>query len=106
MRLLADVHVKSSYVTALRSDGHDVSRVVDVLDGTAADSAVVEHARETNRAVVTNDAKDFTRFADHPGVLVVPRTGLTPGEVAASVSRIERLVPDTNGLSLYVSEWL
>lgn len=106
MRLLADVHVKSAYLAALRGDGHDISRVVDVLNETASDAEIVEHARETERAVITNDAKDFTQFADHPGVLVVPQTGVTAGEVAAGVLRIERRVPDTSGLTLYVTEWL
>lgn len=31
MRLLADVHVKSAYLSALRADGHEVTRVVDTL---------------------------------------------------------------------------
>jgi predicted nuclease of predicted toxin-antitoxin system len=75
MRLLADVHVKSAYLAALRGDGHDVRRVVDVLDEASSNVTIVEHAREPGRAVVTNDAKDFAQFTDHPGVLVVLRLG-------------------------------
>jgi len=93
-------------LTALRGDSHDISRVVDALDETAADATIVKHAGETDRVVITNDAKDFTRFTDHPGVLVVPQTGVTAGEISAAVSRIDRLVPDTAGLTLYVTEWL
>jgi predicted nuclease of predicted toxin-antitoxin system len=72
MRLLADVHVRSAYLAALRGDGHGVNRVVDVLDETASDTEIIGHARETERVVITNDAKDFSRFTDHPGVFVVP----------------------------------
>ena len=100
MRLLADGHARSAYPAVLRGDGHGVSRVVDVLDESAADTAIIDHARETGRAVVTNDAKDFSRFTDHPGVLVVPQAGVTAGEVAAAVSQVERLVPDASGLTL------
>ncbi|WP_311170531.1 DUF5615 family PIN-like protein [Halobellus ordinarius] len=43
MQLLADVHVKAAYVTALRSDGHTVERVVDVaaLGQTATDDEIL-----------------------------------------------------------------
>lgn len=105
MRLLTDVNVKAAYISALRGDGHEINRVVDVLHETASDRAIVEHARETGAIILTNDAKDFAQFEDHPGVIVVPQSGLTAGEVAAAISRIDRLVPDTTGLALYVSEW-
>jgi hypothetical protein len=41
MRLLADVHVKTAYISALRSEGHAVQRVVDIdtLGATATASA-------------------------------------------------------------------
>jgi len=106
MRLLADVNVNAAYLTALRGDSHDVVRVAEALTDTASDRAIVEHARDTGSVVITNDAKDFTRFETHPGVLVVPQTGYTAGEIAAGVSRIERYVPDTTGLALYVTEWV
>jgi predicted nuclease of predicted toxin-antitoxin system len=100
------VHVRSAYLSALEGDGHDVTRVVDALDEAASDSESIEYARETGGIVVTNDAKDFSRFSSHPGIIIVPQTGLKPGEVAAAVSRIERMVPEMAGLTLYAADWL
>jgi len=39
-------------------------------------------------------------------VFVVAQNGVTAGEITAAISRIERLVADTSGLALYVTEWL
>ena len=43
MNLLADVHMKSAYLAALRAEGHGIERVVDTaeLGPTAADEAIV-----------------------------------------------------------------
>jgi predicted nuclease of predicted toxin-antitoxin system len=106
MRILADVHVKSAYLNALRADGHEVTLVVDTLEPTASDARIVDRARETNAVVMTNDTKDFARFDDHPGVIIVPQTGTSAGEMAAAVSRIEQLVPDLSGQMLYATDWV
>lgn len=106
MRLLADIHVKSAYLSALRADGHDVTRVVDVLPSTASDTEIIDHARDTDAVAMTNDAKDFARFDGHSGVVIVPQTGTSAGEVAAAVSRIERLVPDLSDRVLYATDWV
>lgn len=81
-------------------------RVVDALEATATDADILEYARETDAIVMTNDAKDFTRFDNHPGVIIVPQTGSSAGEVAAAVSRIERLVPNLSDQILYATEWI
>jgi hypothetical protein len=107
MKLLADVHVKTAYVTALRGDGHEVVRVVDVdgLGQTATDREIIVHAGKIDAAVLTNDTKDFGQFESHSGVIIVPQTGMTGGEISTAVSRIERLVPDLSGLLLYTTDW-
>jgi predicted nuclease of predicted toxin-antitoxin system len=108
MRLLADVHVKTAYVTALRSDGHAVERVVDVatLGQDASDGEILAYAREQRAVICTNDTKDFVDADDHPGVVIVPQTGLSAGEVAAAVTRIERTVGDTEELVLHATSWV
>ena len=108
MDLLADVHVKSAYLAALRAEGHGVERVVDTaeLGPTAADEAIVTYARQQNMVILTNDAKDFNQFDDHTGIIIVPQTELTAGEVAAAIARIERLVPDYDDLVLYATDWV
>jgi predicted nuclease of predicted toxin-antitoxin system len=107
MHLLADVNVKEAYVVALRSEGHTVERVGDVaeLDVTATDRAIVSYAQSRNAVVITNDAKDFERFDIHAGIIVVPQTKLTAGEVAAAIARIDRTVPDLSNLVLYATGW-
>jgi len=108
MRLLADVHVKTAYVAALRSDGHTVERVVDVatLGQTAPDDEILAYARDRNAVVLTNDTKDFADADTHPGIVIVPQTGVSPGEVAAAVGRIERAVGDTEALVLFATGWV
>jgi hypothetical protein len=75
------------------------------MDREAFEAFSLEYGRETDGVVVTTDAKDFARGTDHPGVIVVPQTGLTPGDVAAGVSRMERLVTNS-GLTGSVAEWI
>ena len=108
MNLLADVHVKSAYLTALRAEGRSVERVVDAdeLGPTAADEDILAYTRAQEAVILTNDAKDFNRFDDHTGIIIVPQTELTAGEVAAAVARIERLVPDCSDLVLYATDWV
>lgn len=107
MRLVADEHVTPRYVEALRNDGHRVDRVVDVpeLGPSTSDAAIAEHAREIGAPVVTNDVKDFDRFDDHPGVIVVPQHGLTAGEVAAAVRRMERTLETFEDRTLFATTW-
>jgi predicted nuclease of predicted toxin-antitoxin system len=107
MQLLADVNVNEAYVVALRNEGHSVERVAetDALDETASDREILSAADSRNAVVVTNDAKDFQQFETHAGVIVVPQTELTAGEVAAAVTRIEHTVPDCSNLVLYATSW-
>jgi len=105
MRLLADVHVKSAYISALESGGHDVARVQDVMAPDAPDSAVIERAREEGFVVITNDDKDFSQFGRHHGVLFVPQD-MRPGDVERSVSRVERQFDDLANTVQYLRDWL
>jgi predicted nuclease of predicted toxin-antitoxin system len=59
MRLLADAHVSSRTVEFLRTLGHDVQRVVDVLPPASADEAIVELAASDSRIILTQDL-DFS----------------------------------------------
>jgi predicted nuclease of predicted toxin-antitoxin system len=55
MRLLADLHISPRTVGFLRSLGHDVVRVDDILPSTAADEVIVARAIEEGRTVLTQD---------------------------------------------------
>lgn len=59
MRLLADMHISPRTVEFLRSLGHDVVRVDEVLPTTASDEAIIARAAEESRAVLTQDL-DFS----------------------------------------------
>ena len=59
MRLLADLNIAPGTVSFLRSLGHDVQRVGDVLAPSATDHEIVEYARRDSRSVVTQDL-DFS----------------------------------------------
>jgi len=55
MRLLADMHISPRTVAFLRSVGHDVVRVNEILPATASDETIVARAADEGRAVLTQD---------------------------------------------------
>jgi predicted nuclease of predicted toxin-antitoxin system len=55
MRLLADLHIAPRTVQFLRSLGHDVPRVTDLLPATASDETIVERAAQDQRVILTQD---------------------------------------------------
>jgi predicted nuclease of predicted toxin-antitoxin system len=85
MRLLADLHVSPATVEFLRSLGHDVVRVAEMLSATATDVAIVEAAQREQRHVLTQDL-DFS-------AIVALRRVATPSVIMLrlSSSRIEHV---------------
>jgi predicted nuclease of predicted toxin-antitoxin system len=59
MRLLADLHIAPRTVEFLRTLGHDVRRVTDLLPANASDEAIVERAAHERRTILTQDL-DFS----------------------------------------------
>ncbi|MBY0274132.1 DUF5615 family PIN-like protein [Candidatus Binatia bacterium] len=59
MKILADVNIAPRTCAFLRSQGHDVVRVGDVLDPTSSDTMIVEFARAEGRVVISHDL-DFS----------------------------------------------
>lgn len=55
MRLLADLHIAPRTVQFLRTLGHDVLRVTDLLPATASDEIIVERAAQDQRIILTQD---------------------------------------------------
>ena len=109
MDLLADENAGTEWVRALRNDGHDVARVVDLTDlgvGTP-DSEIIVVATRQGRVLLTSDRSDFADppISDHAGVIVVGSTR-RGGEVRRAVRRIEDAVPDLATHVLFVSDWL
>ena len=83
MRLLADLNVARRTVDFLRSIGHDVLRVGEVLPVTASDAAIVEVAVRETRTILTQDL-DFSAIVALSG-----RSTPSVISLRLSVSRVE-----------------
>ena len=59
MRLLADLHIAPRTVEYLKSLGHDVVRVSQVLLPTSPDHEIIAYAARDRRAILTQDL-DFS----------------------------------------------
>ncbi|QLH82101.1 DUF5615 family PIN-like protein [Halosimplex pelagicum] len=111
MRLLADEHIPPAIVSALRGEGHDITVVGDDIDLGSEDTDLLEHARDTNRLILSEDT-DFRGadpeldIEDQPGILACETTA-PPGEIAAAIRRIETFTDDCMGTVLYVpGDWV
>lgn len=85
MRALADMHIAPRTVTFLRSLGHDVVRVDELLVPTATDEAIVAAAAREGRCVLTQDL-DFSAIVALSG-----RTVPSVVSLRLSSSRVERV---------------
>lgn len=110
MELLADENVETEWIQALRDDGHDVVRVVDIEDlgVSASDPDVLSVATRKDRVLLTADQSDFSNppADEHPGIIIIADVTRTGGEVRRAVRRIERSVSDLSDHVAYVSDWL
>ncbi len=59
MKILADAHISPRTVRFLRSCGHEVVRLSEVLPSDARDSELIEYARAHKRVILTQDL-DFS----------------------------------------------
>lgn len=85
MKLLADMHIAPRTVTFLRSLGHDVVRVDELLLPTAPDEAIVAAATRDGRCILTQDL-DFSAT-----VALSRRTIPSVISLRLSSSRVERV---------------
>ena len=69
MRLLADMHIAPRTVRFLRSLGHDVIRLDELLLPSAADEAIVAAATRDERHILTQDL-DFSAIVALSGGIV------------------------------------
>lgn len=95
MKLLADLHISPRTVSFLRSLGHDVVRVDEILPRNASDAAIVARAIEDTRAVLTQDL-DFSAIVALAGKrvpsLISLRLASSRVEVVNAV--LEKVLPD------------
>jgi predicted nuclease of predicted toxin-antitoxin system len=95
MKLLADVHIAPRTVDFLRTLGHDVVRIPEVLPPGAPDEEIVRHAFNQGRVIVTQDL-DFSALvalsgADRPSVLSLR---LSSSRVEHVNEVLQRVLPD------------
>ena len=112
MRLLLDEDTGArSLLEALRADGHDVERVVDVaaLGAGSRDDDVFAHAVNDDRVLVTRNGSDFGDIVDrtgvsHPGVLAIhyrdDGSSLPVAVIVRAIATIANTYPTTKDLML------
>src|SRR3990170_2607128 len=61
MKILADLHISPRTVKYLRSLGHDVVRVNEVLPVNSSDPTIIEKATQDSRVILTQDL-DFSKI--------------------------------------------
>ena len=94
MRLLADLHIAPRTVEFLRTLGHDVLRVTDLLPATASDEAIVERAEQDGRTILTQDL-DFTSIIALSGRATPSLISLRLGsaKVESVNAALQRMLP-------------
>lgn len=95
MKFLADVNVSRHVVEHLRSQGHSVVRVPEILDPGSPDDAVIAEARRWGAIVISFD-QDFGAILAVTGAtspsLVNLRVSFTDaGRLAAMIASIARI---------------
>ena len=107
MKALLDEQLSPQIAVILREEGHDVNAVAERDDLVGySDRMVLEAAAAEDRAVVTNNVKDFRPLAaewlaqgrTHPGLILLPsaRTGTRSAvpALAEAIGSILRAHPD------------
>jgi len=107
-RIPADENIEPPTVRQLRKLGHDVERVVDVLETGVSDGRVAELAEEENRLVLTHD-DDLIEEVDMSvaGVLLQADQSLSAKEVGDIVHEMSEYIKQDEVRLEYVSRnWL
>ncbi len=102
MKALLDEQLSPRIAELLRDRGHDVQAVVDRRDlAGRSDRAILEIAAAEERAVITNNVKDFRPLAaerlargeSHAGLILLPSTRIrTRGAVEMLADAIEQIL--------------
>lgn len=106
----ADENVPRAFVTALESNGFTVVDAAEERGQETVDEALLQWATETDRVIVTND-RDFVELDtshDHGGVIVYTDPGISPGEFARAIRRVDRqFTPESMENTLvWLDSWL
>jgi len=91
MELVADEHVPSAVINALRSKGYDVLHAPEEYAQGDDDPKLLQNCADDERVLLTND-RDFVRLADeteHSGVIIYTDQQRPPREVLGAIIRID-----------------
>lgn len=108
-RILTDENIESATVRQLRKLGHDVERVVDVLETGVSDEEVAGYAEDNARLVLTydDDLIDETDMSGSAGVMLQVDGSLSAKETGDVVHEISRYMNQEEVELEYVSSnWL
>ena len=107
--VLADEHVRRTFVTELRAHGYDVHWSDKGYNSGTTDRAHLEQAVATNRVILSNDT-DFARLHkeyDHCGIILYDDQNMPVTAFISGIKRIERFVPESElaGEILWLDDW-
>lgn len=109
LSLLADEHVDSTYVTALRSASYDIATVGADYPAGRSDAAHLDAAADEGRVLLTND-RDFVVLGErreHAGIVMFDQ-GTDVRGLVRGIERIERYVSveELRNHVVWLDEWL
>jgi predicted nuclease of predicted toxin-antitoxin system len=93
MKFLLDHDVPVEAARLLRREGHEVSRLIEVLPVTTLDPDVFAHAKTRGLVMVTCNRKDFLPLAalgPHPGLIILIRRKTRQAEGAHLLQLLRR----------------
>lgn len=110
LSFVADEHVKRVFITELRANGYDVAWTDGGYARGASDVEHLEHSREDDRVVLSNDS-DFLRLHDeydHAGIVLYDDQNMPVTEFIQGIKRIERFVPEEElrGNVVWLDAWV
>lgn len=116
MKALLDEQLSPRIAELLRDRGHDVQAVVERRDlAGRSDRVILEIAAAEERAVITNNVKDFrplaaerlARGASHAGLILLPSTRTrTRGAVEMLANAIEQILREHPGGLAATERWI
>lgn len=109
MEFVADEHVPSAVINALRSKGYDVLHAPTGYAQGDDDPELLQNCADDGRVLITND-RDFVRLADeteHTGVIIYTDQRRPPREVLRAVIRIDDAFSgDLENKTVWLGGWI
>lgn len=89
-----------------------MERSIDVLGAAASDEAVLAHAIQVQRALLTRNCDDFVDLVSdgrpHPGLLLHYRgggNGLTSDQIVTAIANVASAFESVAGMTLSLNQW-